>query len=134
MPTPNKNHNLDAILARTDGHFAWSLHPLREQAIKLKQSRVTTKERQFLLDLFAAFDADYPLDHIAGTTAELDSTQRRVALQCVKKGLGTFEGPDFSLSKLGVAWLTIHFPELAFETMHLVPAYKPGFVQPAPPL
>ncbi len=134
MSKTKKNQHLAAILAGTDSQFTWTLHPLRERAIMLKQARVTAKERQFLLDIFAAFDADFPLTQIAGTTTELDSTQRRVALQCVKKGLGTLEGSDFSLSNLGVAWLTIHFPELAFETMHLVPAYKPGFVQPAPPL
>jgi hypothetical protein len=134
MPTPNKNHHLDAILAGTDGHFAWSLHPLREQAIKLKQSRVTTKERQFLLDVFAAFDADYPLDRLAETTVELSTDQRRVALQCVRKGLGSLDGLEFSLSTLGASWLTINYPELAFETMSMVPAYKAGRVQPSAPL
>jgi hypothetical protein len=134
MSKPKKNQHVTTILAGTDGQFAWNLHPLREQAIKLKQSRVTAKERQFLLDVFAAFDAGLPLDGIAGATVELSTEQRRLALQCVKKGLGTLEGLDFSPSKLGVAWLTIHFPELAFETMHLVPAYKAGLVQPAAPL
>jgi hypothetical protein len=134
MSKPKKNQHLPPILAGTDGQFSWTLHSLREQAIKLKQSRVTAKERQFLLDVFAAFDADFPLDSIAGATHELSTDQRRVAIKCVKKGLGTLEGLDFSLSKLGVAWLTIHFPELTFETMHLVPAYTAGIVQPSAPL
>lgn len=131
MTKPIKNQHLNVILAGTNGQFAWSLHPLREQAIKLKQSRVTAKERQFMLDVFAAFDADCPLDRITGTTVELSLDQRRVALQCVRKGLGTLEGSDFSLSTLGAAWLLVHYPELAFETMSLVPDYKFGLIQPS---
>lgn len=134
MSKPKMNQHLAAILAGTDGQFTWNLHHLREQAIKLKLTRVTAKERQFLLDIFAAFDADFPLDQIAETTTELDPIQRRVALQCVKKRLGTLDGRCFSLSALGVAWLTIHHPELSFETMDMVPAYSAGFVQPSSPL
>lgn len=134
MSQTKKNHHLSTILSGTDGQFAWTLHPLRAQAIKLKQSRLTAKERQFMLDVFVVFDADYPLDLIDSVAVELGPEERRVAMQCVKKGLGSLDGLDFSLSKLGAAWLTINYPELAFETMGLVPDYKTGAVQPAAPL
>lgn len=125
-----KTSPLDSILAGTDGNFTWDLDPDRAQAIKLKQSGVTADERQFLLDLAAAFDACHSVHDMEGVSLEVCPTQSRVTLQCANKGLGKLDGLVFELSKLGAAWLTINYPELSHETMGMVADYTQGRVVP----
>lgn len=129
MATAKQGH-LATILSGNDGNFRWSLHPSREQAIRLKQTRLTKKEKQLMMDIAAIFDADFDLNDLPEVSLELDPTQRRVALQCAQKGLAKVDGLLFTLSSLGASWIAVNCPELTNETMALVPSYRRGHVMP----
>lgn len=84
-----------------------------------------------MMDAAASFDATYSFGDLENCYFKVCPTTRLTAFECAAKGVGALaDDGDFTFSKLGMAWLAINCPELMFETMELVPAYKVGLIPP----